>query len=117
VLKRGSRFGVYDILQGEGGDVLFQVPWAREPSIRHLATSEAVKLLLTGAGFKIVDVQDSTAESQYSFEAMAAQMAQGAAPVVTFQAFLGKDFPEMARNQVKNLRDRRKRTVSHVCEA
>jgi len=103
VLKRGSRFGVYDILQGEGGEVLFPVPWAREPSISHLATSDAMQSLLTVAGFKIVDVHDSTEESQHCFEAMAARMAQGAAPIVTFQAFLGKDFPEMARNQVKAL--------------
>ena len=58
---------------------------------------------MTGAGFKIVDVHDSTEESQHWFEAMAARMAQGAAPIVTFQAVLGKDFPEMARNQVKAL--------------
>jgi ubiquinone/menaquinone biosynthesis C-methylase UbiE len=116
VLKRGSRFGVYDILQGEGGEVLFPVPWAREPSISHLVTSDAMQSLLTGAGFKIVDVQDSTAESQHWFEAMTARIAQGAAPVLTFRAFLGKDFPEMARNQVNNLRDRRIRTVSYVCQ-
>ena len=72
--------------------------------------------LLTGAGFKIVDVQDSTEEGQRWFEAMAARMAQAAVPAVTFQAFLGNDFPEMARNQVTNLRDRRIRTVTYVCQ-
>jgi hypothetical protein len=73
--------------------------------------------LLTDAGFKIVDVNDSTEESQRWFEAMAARMAQAAAPAVTFQAFLGNDFPEMARSQVTNLRDRRIRTLSYVCQA
>lgn len=38
-------------------------------------------------------------------------------PAVTFQSFLGNDFPEMARNQVSNLRDRRIRTVTYLCEA
>ena len=116
VLKPGARFAVYDILQGEGGDVLFPVPWAREPSISHLATLDAMQSLLTGAGFKIVDVQDSTEQAQRWFEAMAARMAQGAVPAVTFQAFLGNDFPEMVRNQVTNLRDRRIRTVTYVCQ-
>jgi len=116
VLKRGSRFGVYDILQGEGGEVLFPVPWAREPSISHLATSDAMQSLLIGAGFKIVDVHDSTAESQHWFEAIAARMEQGPAPIVRFRAFLGKDYPQMARNQVNNLRDRRIRTVSYICQ-
>jgi ubiquinone/menaquinone biosynthesis C-methylase UbiE len=116
VLKPGGRFGVYDVLQGEGGEVLFPVPWAREPSISHLATPDAMRSLLTDAGFKIVTVHDSTEESQRWFEAMAARVAQ-AAPAVTFQAFLGNDFPQMTRNQVRNLQERRIRTVTYVCEA
>lgn len=116
VLKPGGRFGVYDVLQGEGGEVLFPVPWAREPSISHLATPDAMRSLLTNAGFKIADTQDSTEESQRWFEAMAARMSQ-AASAVTFQTFLGNDFPQMTRNQVRNLQERRIRTVTYVCEA
>lgn len=116
VLKPGSRFIAYDVLQGEGGDVLYPVPWAREPSISHLATPEAMKSLLSDAGFRIVGIEDSTEESQCWFEEMATRMA-GATPAVTFQTFLGNDFAAMARNQVINLRERRIRTVSYVCEA
>jgi len=36
---------------------------------------------------------------------------------VTFQSFLGNDFPQMSRNQVANLRDRRIRTMAYICEA
>ena len=46
VLKPGARFAVYDVLQGEGGDVLYPVPWAREPSISRLATPDAMQSLL-----------------------------------------------------------------------
>jgi ubiquinone/menaquinone biosynthesis C-methylase UbiE len=116
VLKPGGRFAVYDVLQGEGGEVLFPVPWARDPSISHLAGPEAMPGLLSGAGFRILEVQDSTEESQRWFEEMAGRMARSA-PAVTFQAFLGNDFPAMARNQVANLRERRIRTVSYICEA
>jgi SAM-dependent methyltransferase len=31
VLKSGGTFAVYDILHGEGGEVLFPVPWPRTP--------------------------------------------------------------------------------------
>lgn len=117
VLKPGGRFVAYDVVQGEGGEVLYPVPWAREPSISHLATPDEMKSLLTEAGFRIVEVQDSTEEGQRWFEAMAARMAGGVLPIVTFQTFLGNDFPEMARNQVRNLRERRIRTVTYVCEA
>lgn len=116
VLKPGARFAVYDVLQGEGGALLYPVPWAREPSISHLATPDTMPVLLAGAGFRVLEVRDSTEESQRWFEAVAARM-QVAAPAVTFQTFLGSDFPEMARNQVANLRDRRIRTVSYLCAA
>jgi ubiquinone/menaquinone biosynthesis C-methylase UbiE len=116
VLKPAARFVAYDILQGEGGDVLYPVPWAREPSISHLATPDEMKSLLSNAGFKIISVKDSTEEAQNWFEAVAARMASGAMPAVTFQTFLGNDFSQMARNQVANLRDRRIRTVTYVCE-
>lgn len=117
VLKPGGRFAVYDVLQGEGGEVIFPVPWAREPSISHLATRGEMRALLAGAGFEIEEVHDSTEESQRWFEAMAERMARSGPPPVSFDAFLGRDFPEMVRNQVRNLSERRIRTVTYVCEA
>lgn len=116
VLKPGGRFAVYDVLQGEGGEVLFPVPWAREPSISHLATPDEMMSLLSQVGFRILKVEDSTEESLRWFEEMARRMAN-AAPAVSFRAFLGDDFPAMARNQVANLKERRIRTVSFICEA
>jgi hypothetical protein len=71
--------------------------------------------LLTAAGFDIQDEIDSTEESLRWFEEMTARMAKSAPPPVTFQTFLGEDFPLMARNQVRNLADKRIRTVSYIC--
>jgi hypothetical protein len=76
-----------------------------------------MKVLLSDAGFKILDVHDSTDESQSWFEARAKRMAQSGAPPVTSQVLFGGDFPEMTRNQVRNLTERRIRTVSYICEA
>jgi ubiquinone/menaquinone biosynthesis C-methylase UbiE len=117
VIRPKGIFAVYDIVQGEGGEVLFPVPWAREPSISHLATPKRMESLLANAGFKILAVHDSTEESQRWFEALAARTAQSGPLSVTFQAFLGSDFPAMAKNQVRNLAERRIRTISYVCEA
>ena len=111
VLKPGGIFAVYDVLQGEGGDVVFPVPWARDPSISHLATPDEMKSLLAGAGFKLLDVQNLTQESQGFFEKMTTQMAKTGTPPVIWQLFLGDDFPAMARNQVRNVTERRIRTV------
>jgi hypothetical protein len=117
VVRPGGIFAVYDVIQGEGGDVVFPVPWARSPAISHLATPDEMSSLLTDAGFKILDSHDSTDESQVWFEARAAQLAQSGPPPVTFQAFLGEDYPEMVRNQVRNLRERRIRTINFICES
>ena len=117
VLKPGGVFAVYDVLQGEGGEVLYPVPWARDSSISHLATPEQMKSLLACAGFKLLDVQDSTEESQSFFERMTAQMAKTGTSPVIWQLFLGDDFPAMARNQVRNVTERRIRTVSYICGA
>jgi ubiquinone/menaquinone biosynthesis C-methylase UbiE len=117
VLKPGGIFAVYDVLQGEGGEVLYPVPWARDRSISHLATPDQMKALLVGSGFKLADVQDSTEESQRFFERMTAEMARTGSPPVAWRLFLGDDFPAMARNQVRNVTERRIRTVSYICVA
>ena len=117
VLKDGGVFAIYDILQGEGGDVLYPVPWARTPDISHLASPEQMQKLLTDAGFQIIGEKDSTSESQSWFEALAARMAKHGAPTLSFREFLGDDFADMAKNQVRNLTERRILTYSFICRA
>ena len=116
-LKPGRVFAVYDVLQGEGGPVLFPVPWARDPSTSHLATPQETRRRLAEAGFDVVDEIDSSEESLTWFQEMTARMAQSGSSPITFQLFLGAEFPQMARNQVLNLADRRIRTVAYICRA
>jgi len=116
VVKPGGIFAVYDVLQGEGGDILYPVPWAGEPSISHVATPEQMKSLLTGAGFKLLDVQDSTEESQRFFEKLTAQLATTGRYPAGWGLFFD-NFAAMARNQVRNVTERRIRTVTFICTA
>lgn len=115
VIRPGGTFVVYDVIQGEGGEVVFPVPWAREPSISHLATVDEMRAMLAEAGFELIAEHDSSDRSLEWFTAMAAGLASGNRPPVTFAVFLGDDFAEMARNQVTNLADRRIRTVTFTC--
>jgi ubiquinone/menaquinone biosynthesis C-methylase UbiE len=117
VVKPGGIFAVYDVLQGEGGEVLYPVPWARDPSISHLVTLDSMKSLLVDAGFTLLNIRDSTDESQSFFERLTAHMAKTGSPPVAWRLFLGEDFPVMAQNQVRNVTERRIRTVSFICAA
>lgn len=115
VLKPGGRFVIYDVVEGEGGDVLFPVPWAREPAISHLATPQEMEELLAAAGFTILEMADSTQESADWFARMSGSSAP--APATSLRDVLGEDFPAMMRNQVRNLKEQRIRTVMYVCMA
>jgi ubiquinone/menaquinone biosynthesis C-methylase UbiE len=117
VLKPGGIFTVYDVLQGEGGEIHYPVPWARESSISFLATPPEMEKYLSEAGFNILDIHDSTEESHSWFEAMTKRLSESGPPPLTAQIFLGDDFPAMAKNQVRNLREKRIRTISYICKA
>lgn len=117
VLRPGGVFAIYDVLQGEGGEVLFPVPWAGDPSISHLVTPEEMRAMVTAAGFDLLDEVDSTEASLEWFRSLAERIAEEGPPPVSFGVFLGGDLPEMANNQVVNLAERRIRTVSLLCRA
>lgn len=114
ILKPGGIFAIYDILQGEGGDVHFPVPWARDPAISHIVTPRRMRELLTSAGFSIIDETDSTEESSSWFRKKAEGMQRQRASAIGFKLFLGEDYSAMAANQVRNLAERRIRTVSYI---
>src|SRR5260221_14754071 len=105
VVKPGGVFAVYDVLQGEGGEVLYPVPWARDPSISHLATPDRMKSL--GLDRR---------EPEFFRRDDRANGTNWLAPLA-WRLFLGEDFSAMARNQVRNVTERRIRTVSFICAA
>lgn len=113
-LKRDRIFAIYDILQGEGGEVLYPVPWARDASISSLATPADMRRLLTAANFAILDEIDSSEESAAWFREKAAQLQAAKTPPIGFRIFLGDAFAAMAANQVRNLAERRIRTVTYT---
>jgi ubiquinone/menaquinone biosynthesis C-methylase UbiE len=115
VLRPGGRFVVYDVLQGEGGDVHYPVPWANDSSTSFLATPNDMRELLPAAGFEVISEVDSSDESLAWFQQMRARIEREGPPPVSFAAFLGESFGQMAANQVANLAERRIRTVMFAC--
>lgn len=115
VLKPGGRFALYDVLQGAGGTVHFPVPWAREPSISHLATPDELRSLLETAGFRILDWRDTTAAGRGWFIEIVRRMKESGPPPVSFALLLGSDYPAMAENQRRNLEENRIALIEAVC--
>ena len=115
VLRPGGRFAAYDVLQGEGGEVRYPVPWAQDSSTSFLATPEAMRELLPAVGFDVISEVDSSDESLAWFQQVRARIERDGPPPVTFAAFLGDAFAQMAANQATNLAERRIRTVMFTC--
>jgi len=115
VLRPGGRFVVYDVLQGEGGEVHYPVPWAADTSTSFPATLADMRQLLPSAGFDVLSEVDSSDESLSWFQHMRAKIQREGPPPVTFATFLGDSFAQMTANQVANLAEGRIRTVMFVC--
>lgn len=60
VLRSGGRAALHDVLQGDGGPVIYPVPWADDPAISHLLTAEAMRDALEAAGFTVTGWDDVT---------------------------------------------------------
>lgn len=107
VLKPKGRLAIYDILAGPGGDVHFPVPWARNPSISFLLTSQQLLDTLTDTGFDVLIWRDATESGRSWFRRMRDKIRQNGLPSLGLQLLLGQDFRLMAHNQVLNLEEDR----------
>lgn len=117
VVRSGGTFAIYDVLQGEGGEVVYPVPWAREPSISFLATPDEMSELLHDAGFEIVDRRDTTGEGLAWFREVAGHIRETGLPPLGFHVLMGEEFALMARNQRRNLEENRVALAEIICRA
>jgi SAM-dependent methyltransferase len=115
VLKPGGRLGLYDVLQGEGGAMIYPVPWAREPAISFPATADDLRRHLAAAGFEIVTWRDRSAKARNCFRKRREQAAQGGPPPVGALVFIGEDYQVLLGNLALNLDEGRAVAVEAVC--
>jgi SAM-dependent methyltransferase len=118
VLRPGTgRFGLYDLLQGPGGEVTYPVPWARDPGTSFLVTPDALRVLLEAAGFEIMSWRDTSAEARAWRAALQAQPrpGPGAPPPLSVAVLFGEDFPLAMRSLGRNIEEGRVLPTEVIC--
>jgi len=115
VLKPGAVFGIYDVLEGpEAGELTFPLPWAREPSVSHLAAPGDMRRMLRDAGFAIEQEEDRTGFALEILDKLQRKAAAGTAPLDR-HIMMGEDFPQKAANMLANIRAGRCAPWEFVC--
>ena len=106
VLKPGGRFGLYDVMAGNGEAPCFPVPWAGSAEWSHLMKPAGVREAVLATGLKERHWRDLTEDAKaWSEKAVAAQAAaKSSAKAPSGPALiLGPDFARMVDNLRRNL--------------
>lgn len=112
LLRPGGRFAVYDVVAAEDASVLYPVPWAKTSANSFLLTPGAMRSALERAGFEVSSWLDRSTDCLSWFDQQATaptnqrQLGQSQ-PSLNLGLAIGADFPQMAANLGRNLREGR----------
>jgi SAM-dependent methyltransferase len=115
ILRKGGRLAVYDLVLRDG-DLVYPVPWARDASASFLLSEDDTRRTLEEAGFRAAVWRDDTKIALDWFQAMMA----GPPPdvqnpgVLNLGLVAGPDFPAIAGNLARNIRENRAGVLSAV---
>ena len=110
ILAPGGRFATYDLVLHDG-DVVYPAPWARDASVSFLRSEADTRAALEQAGFKTVLWRDDT---QTALDWFKAAMAGPPPSGPNLGVVMGPDFPVMAGNLARNIRENRLGVLSAV---
>ena len=115
VLKPGGQLAIYDVIGGNGEPLIFPVPWAREPAISFLLTSEALRDVLSTTGFDVVSWTDTTAiANEWIARQQDARSRAPSSPAIGLHLVTPPDFPVMMANLGRNLAEGRARMLQAI---
>lgn len=112
VLKPRSRLAIYDVVAGDGRDLIFPVPWARRSEMSFLITSDVMKVVLAKTGFTEESWVDKSAASLTWFAELESRVKSS--PPLGISVVMGPQFLEMARNLAHNLQAGRVQVVQAI---
>jgi len=104
VLKRGSIFGIYDIMKMSDENLDYPLPWASDLTVNSLGTMEQYSQALTSAGFEILAYRDRRAFAMEFFDEARRKAAQREGPPpLGVHIAMGGDAPTKIKNMVDSL--------------
>jgi len=112
VLATGGRLAMWDLTAGTAGELDYPLPWADQPELSHLATTEQLREIVEASGFAF-DHWNDLSEGTAAF--MAALLAERPNPL-GLQAFV-PNFAEKVNNLALALGDGRLRVIQGVARA
>jgi len=98
VLKPGGLFTSTEYSVGSGGDIIFPVPWAYDPSINFLEPADVMRTQYHMAGFRILERMNYSNKVIEHYEKILSSP-----PRLTSRLIFGDDAPERQRNSQRNL--------------
>ena len=117
VLRPGGRLALHDVLQGDGGPVIYPVPWADNPAISHLLTADAMRDALGAAGFTITGWDDVTgAISDRALRTHNLPEPRAQSSELGIEVIRTDDFEIPSGNLRRNLAEGRVRSVQIIAE-
>ena len=112
VLATGGLLAMWDITQGEGGELEFPLPWADRPAVSHLATSDQLRATVESSGFAIEVWNDLTDQASALMQTLLTLPPNP----LGLHAFV-TDFAQKAKNLTAALTDGRLRVIQGVAQA
>ena len=117
VLKPGGRFAMYDVTAVDKRALVFPVPWARTPEVSFLLTQQEMRESLRDAGFAEVSRTDHTASGAKWFdEQQFFRTMEESQSSLGLHLVMGPEFPTMAANLGRNLKEERAGLVQVIVE-
>jgi len=105
VLKHGGNFLFHDVFQGNGDQLYFPVPWAKDASISFLMDPNELASLLKTMGFRLVHWEDKTKASLAWCYANITKMNSQTSPAPGVHLLMGSGFKKRFSNIVRNLEE------------
>lgn len=105
VLKPGSIFAIYDVMQISEGNMDYPAPWASSPDQSALAPPETYEAALMSVGFELAERIDRTAfAKQFFADLAAAQSRADGPPPLGLHLVMGDNTALKVQHMVQNIK-------------